>query len=450
MLLLLGVAVALWSPRATDEGAAVTCGRRRGRLLGRRRPQPRPPTAAVAPRPGRRSGWRCWSPRSARLIAQGSSDGIKISFGLAALVCGVGLLVGTLAGRARWLVVPAALLAGVSVAGAAIEDLGVSLRGSRQSTTYVTAGADTPIRRRPTSTLPAGTSTSSSRPSSTPSTGGSGWGTGSVQISAASDVRLEVRVQVGLGSIDMPNGSEDGYRRVATYADGPSDAPLVRYDIAVGFGSIEVDRFRPGAPPLTAEPARRGGPVQSDGDGGLVFEDGAHQLADGSIYLLDGTMVSPSDGADPRPAGQHAAEWRGDPARRYEHRLRTAPSPCGPASSSAPCHRDRSVWRRRPCRPSLRVPRPQSVPDQRPGGDDPPDSDLGRGGPTVKRHPLDPVSLVLGLLVVVVAIAALSGRLGELLNEPGRSRADRRRSGRSGPHRLGAAPARLGCPGRRG
>ena len=120
-------------------------------------------------------------------------------------------------------------------------------------------------------------------------------GYGSVQISAASDVRLEVRVQVGLGSIDMPNGSEDGYRRVATYADGPSDAPLVRYDIAVGFGSIEVDRFRPGAPPLTAEPWPRPtlGPIQSDGDGGLVFEDGAHQLADGTIYLPDGTVVFP-------------------------------------------------------------------------------------------------------------------------------------------------------------
>jgi hypothetical protein len=36
----------------------------------------------------------------------------------------------------------------------------------------------------------------------------------------------------------------------------------------------------------------------------------------------------------------------------------------------------------------------------------------------VKRHPLDPVSLVLGVLAVAASIAALAGSLGELFNEP--------------------------------
>jgi hypothetical protein len=36
----------------------------------------------------------------------------------------------------------------------------------------------------------------------------------------------------------------------------------------------------------------------------------------------------------------------------------------------------------------------------------------------VKRHPLDPASLVLGVLVIAAAVAALAGSLGELLNEP--------------------------------
>ncbi len=36
----------------------------------------------------------------------------------------------------------------------------------------------------------------------------------------------------------------------------------------------------------------------------------------------------------------------------------------------------------------------------------------------MKRHPLDPLSLVLGILVVAAAVAALAGSLGELLNEP--------------------------------
>jgi hypothetical protein len=36
----------------------------------------------------------------------------------------------------------------------------------------------------------------------------------------------------------------------------------------------------------------------------------------------------------------------------------------------------------------------------------------------VKRHPLDPVSLVFGVLAVAAAVAAVAGSLGELLNEP--------------------------------
>ena len=36
----------------------------------------------------------------------------------------------------------------------------------------------------------------------------------------------------------------------------------------------------------------------------------------------------------------------------------------------------------------------------------------------MKRHPLDPASLVLGVLVIAAAVAALAGSLGELLNEP--------------------------------
>ena len=36
----------------------------------------------------------------------------------------------------------------------------------------------------------------------------------------------------------------------------------------------------------------------------------------------------------------------------------------------------------------------------------------------MRRHPLDPVSLVLGVLVIAAAVAALAGSLGELFNEP--------------------------------
>ena len=148
-----------------------------------------------------------------------------------------------------------------------------------------------------------------------------------------------------------------------------------------------------------------------------MFEDGAHQLADGSIYLPDGTVVFPDgswvlgseakvlptgevildDGTSIAPDGT-VTLWSGIVIRPVP------PGSIGLAPTTVPA-----------VPPG---PEASSVPTSAPAAHDPPDSDLGRGGPTVKRHPLDPVSLVLGLLVVVVAIAALSGRLGELLNEP--------------------------------
>ena len=403
-LLLLGVAVALWSPRAADEGVASPM----ADVAMADLPPPAAPRPPTPPSPlGRGTlGLALLVAAVGTLIAQGSAEGIKISFGLAALVCGLGLLVGTFAGRARWLVVPAALLAGVSVAGAAIEDLDVSLRGSRQSTTYVTAGADTPPPPADVD-VAGGDIHLQLEDVQDPVDGRIRVGYGSVQISAASDVRLEVRVQVGLGSIDMPNGSEDGYRRVATYADGPSDAPLVRYDIAVGFGGIEVDRFRPGAPPLDGRapsPTRvrssqtamegccsRTAPISWPTARSTyptarwcrrawqrILGPQASMLPNGEVILPDGT--------------QHRSGRHRHPVVRHRH----------PARATGI---DRSG-------PDVRAGRPSGSrglvrAHERPGGDSPPDSDLGRGGPTVKRHPLDPVSLVLGLLMVVVAIAAL-------------------------------------------
>jgi phage shock protein PspC (stress-responsive transcriptional regulator) len=292
-LLLVGVALSLWSPGAPAADAAppATIVPGAGDPPAARAPEPRAPRSPL----GQFTlGAALVIAAVGTLVTEGSAEGIKISFGLAALACGVGLLVGTFAGRARWLVVPAALLAGVSVAGAATEDLDVSLRGTRQSMTFVTSAAEP--NPPPANIDKAGGDTRIQLEAvDEPVDGRIRVGYGIVHISAASDVRLEVRARVGLGSIDMPNGSEDGYRRDATYTDGPSDAPLVRYDIAVGFGDISVDRFPPGQPPLTFEPPDPIlGAVHADGAGGLVYEDGAHQLADGTIYLPDGTVVSPS------------------------------------------------------------------------------------------------------------------------------------------------------------
>ena len=134
VLVLIGVAMALWSPRAASP-------------VGGSAPPPMPVRVdeVASPVPPRQPpsplgrvtfGIALVVAAAGTVIAQGSSTGIKVAFGLAVVVCAVGLLVGTLFGRARWLVVPAALFAAVSVAGAATENLGVSITGTRQDTSW--------------------------------------------------------------------------------------------------------------------------------------------------------------------------------------------------------------------------------------------------------------------------------------------------------------------------
>jgi hypothetical protein len=230
------------------------------------------------------------------VATQGSSTGIKVAFGLAAVVCGLGLLVGTFYGRARWLVVPAALFAGVSVAGAATENLGVHLSWSEQNTVrgpHVDGHPAPPVRID----TGRGDTYLQLEAIQEPVDGVIRVGAGSVRIRAADDVRLEVRAQVGLGSIELPSGSAGGYRRVATYAAGPTDSPLVRYDVAVGLGTIEVERYDPNRP-IVGDPELSGPPIPGavlpNGRGGYIYENGAQLLADGTIVLPDGSQIHPS------------------------------------------------------------------------------------------------------------------------------------------------------------
>ncbi|HEY8093248.1 MAG TPA: PspC domain-containing protein, partial [Acidimicrobiales bacterium] len=137
VLVLVGVGLAVWTPRSSPRAGTQPAV-----------PAPPPPaeTAAAsrAPRPPRPPsplgrvalGVGLLVAAVGTVATQGSSTGIKVAFGLATVVCGLGLLVGTLYGRARWLVVPAALFAGVSVVGAATENLGVHLSWSQQDTIW--------------------------------------------------------------------------------------------------------------------------------------------------------------------------------------------------------------------------------------------------------------------------------------------------------------------------
>jgi hypothetical protein len=227
-------------------------------------------------------------------ISGGSPTGIKVAFGLAALLCGVGLVVSAWHGWARWLIVPALVFAGVSVAGASMEGLGVHLNGSRGEASWTPGDPAHPTP--PTLIRQSGGAYLRLQDIEHPVDGVIRVGAGNVQLDVADDVRVEIHARVGIGRIELPNGSKQGYRREASYAEGPSDAPLVRYDIAVGLGSVEVHRFDPNQPPVPEPslPDRRPGVIGGDGAGGLLFVNGTHQLRDGTIVLPDGSVVAPN------------------------------------------------------------------------------------------------------------------------------------------------------------
>jgi hypothetical protein len=307
-LVLVGVALALWKPRRAGEPvsrarampapAVVVTGRRAEPLVGAvAEPAPRPvrrPRPPASPLGRITLGAALLAAAVGTAVTAGSNTGIKVSFALAAVLCGVGLLVGTRYGRGRWLIVPAALFATGSVLGAATEGLGVHQDWSGPDTSW--SAYDRPATPPPKRIdKGAGDTYLQLDGIKAPVDGVIRVGHGEVTIAAPDTVHLEVRARVGIGEIDFPDQSRSGYRRQAFYRSGPSDGPVARYDIAVGFGRIHVSRYSSLPAPPAPQPAARlpAGAVASDDEGGFVYEDGTRQLADGTILLPDGTQVLP-------------------------------------------------------------------------------------------------------------------------------------------------------------
>lgn len=290
VLALIGVAVALWTPRSAPEPAVTAAGPLPAAVTDPPPPRTRSPLGRIT------LGLALLVAAAGTAVSGGSPTGVKVAFGLAALLCGVGLVVGAWVGWARWLVVPAVIFAGVSVAGAATEGLGVHVNGSDGTSFW---GPHDPSRPTPPTDLDqTGGVHLQLEDIQHPVNGVIRVGVGTVRIDAANDVRLEIHARVGLGRIDLPDSAESGYRREASYRGGPADAPLVHYDIAVGFGDIDVHRFDPDRGPakIPIPPVQRPGVVGEDGAGGLLYVNGTQQLADGTILLPDGSEIFPTGG----------------------------------------------------------------------------------------------------------------------------------------------------------
>jgi phage shock protein PspC (stress-responsive transcriptional regulator)/uncharacterized Zn-binding protein involved in type VI secretion len=309
LALLVGLAVALWQPRTATPAATAPAGRpsevvttpsdgadvaetaaagtggrggdgttvaRRLRRLPRRAPRPVSVLGRLA------LGIALVVAAVGALIDQANGGRLHPEqwLGAAAIVCGGGLLVGAVAGRARWLIVPAALFAGAGFAAGEAARIGVeptALFGDE----HVGIGQGSSGDRRE-HVVVGSVQVSIDGVPATPITVDARSGIGEVSIWAVDDVTIEVAAEVGHGDIRV-TGEE---RPDGTYRIGPEGEPDVVVLARVGRGDIRVEQWtRRPEPELPAVPV----------DGQQYVAEGVAVTAGGQVVLGDGQAVIGTD-----------------------------------------------------------------------------------------------------------------------------------------------------------
>ncbi|HSB86383.1 MAG TPA: PspC domain-containing protein, partial [Ilumatobacteraceae bacterium] len=351
---LLGLAAALWrgrslapvaalpEPRRLIDGGSTTAGWRSWTAQHRQRPRPqRSALGMLAMGAAAVVGAAVW------LFNDGAGNRGTLAFGWATATLGAGLLVGTVVGRARWLIIPAAVTAAASLVAAALNFAGVGLdHHSGDRNEYLGPGSLVAGRYQAgvgdidlwMADYPNDLSTSVEV------------GFGDIHIVVPDEVRVQIDARVGLGSIDVFGTSRDGYRR-ALSVDRGSGTTTINLRLRVGVGTIDVQRVSlsdryPGIPPVTFVPSPLS-QVFGDGtsvysDGTIVFGDGWRIEADGSFripivdQLVDrslqhGSAPRSSRSARPRCCSASSGAGASTPGAR-----RRWSAPCAPPS---PCSR---------------------------------------------------------------------------------------------------------------
>lgn len=312
VLLLTGLAVALWRPSSAPGGVGAP-----HVLIDDRPPSSfAAPESPAAPPPaphGTETEGRAWRPRIARressvlgravlglaiaVAAIGAlvddANGGRLHpeqwLGAAAIVCGLGLLVGTLRGHGRWLIVPAVVFAGAGYGAGICARLGIEAAdafGER----WVSIGEQQSGGQRAVHSgfgsidvyvdgVPAGPIVVDARV-----------GIGDVTIHANDRVAVEVRSRVDDGAVRV-----DGTRRGddEPVRIGPEGAPDVIVDAWVGRGDVNIDTYVLDAPPVVPVPE----PIPPQLDAPLApISDGVAATPDGWFVLADGSaVIGPDD-----------------------------------------------------------------------------------------------------------------------------------------------------------
>ncbi|HEY3483861.1 MAG TPA: hypothetical protein VGK49_00700, partial [Ilumatobacteraceae bacterium] len=249
ILLLIGLALALWQPRREQWSVAPVAPPAATQpdrviidheVLAAAASAPRAPREPVSPLGRAVLGLAIAVAAMGALIDQANGGRLHPEqwLGAAAVVCGAGLLVAAFIGRGRWLVVPALLFAAVGYGAGHMARLGIPMSdmlgdqqmyvslGSPGGTADIATGIgnlDISVDGAPRETL-----TIDARA-----------GIGTIRVSAASDVALMIRPEVDEGDVRVNGREVDGVVQL-----GPSGRePDVIIDARVGRGDVEIRTY---------------------------------------------------------------------------------------------------------------------------------------------------------------------------------------------------------------
>ncbi len=326
---LFGAAVALWRGRSTvadapppaepltdAHGGSTTD--RWASLTAARRDRPRPPRSALGLLT---IGTATIVGALAWLVNGTAANRGAVAFGWATVVLGIGLVVGSVVGRARWLIVPALATATAAVAAAAIGFAGVGLTNRSGGRTEVVDPGGTVAAEYRTGLGNFGLWLAD-HPNDVTTT--VEVGVGELTVVVPNDAQVQIDARVGMGTIDALGSTRSGYRRTLNL-DTRTGSPLIKLTLRVGVGSIDVRRASstealPAITPpkfLPDIPALRyfgDGTVLFDdgsidfGDGRRIEADGSYQItiveqrSDGSVQLDNGAVIR-ADGSVVSPGG---------------------------------------------------------------------------------------------------------------------------------------------------
>ncbi len=311
VLLLTGLALALWRPPSAVAGpdAGVAIDDRPPSSLAA--PVPSPAMSAVPPGddPDRREWPRPRLPRREPSILGRATLGVAIVvaaigalvdeanggrlhpeqwLGAAAVVCGIGLLVGTLRGHGRWLIVPAVVFAGVGYASGISARLGIDTSdtfGER----FVSIGEQQPGGLRTAHSAFGSVDVYVDGVPDEPVTVDARVGIGDIAVWVSDQVAVEVRSRVDDGSVEV-NGSRRSDDEPVRM--GPEGRPDVIVEAWVGRGDVNIDTYVLAVPPAPViEPSLPAleAPL-------VIVSDGVAATADGWIVLADGSaVIGPDD-----------------------------------------------------------------------------------------------------------------------------------------------------------